>query len=290
MISKVKVSIIIPVFNTEKYLEKCLQSVLNQKLDKIEVICVDNGSTDGSIDILKKYSIKYPNFKIINHPNGNQGDARNIGIQQSKGDYIGFVDSDDYVHPEMFELLYQKVKNHGSDIGICNIQTFSEKSVLQNQLIKTKFLDFKDKFKIKQNFHLLRNTTIANKIFSRNLIMKNDLRFLEGVFHEDQYFVVIALLKSRYISSVSKSLYYYRKIRKNSTSENISDNAFDIFEVWKKIKSYKYLTNDSTLAQLEISRTLMIYSKLNGYIRKSFFKRMKNIFGGAEIEKKFTFN
>ncbi len=102
-----KVSVIVPVYNGEKYLKECLDSILSQTLSDIEIICVNDGSTDGSYDILENYKLKDSRIKIINKPNTGYGNSMNVGIQESQGEFIGIVESDDYVEPNMYELLYQ---------------------------------------------------------------------------------------------------------------------------------------------------------------------------------------
>ena len=106
----IKVSVIVPVFNTEKYKEKCLNSLINQTLQDIEIICVNDGSTDKSADIIKKFANKDSRFKLINQENKKQGAARNTGMKIAKGEYIGFVDSDDWVDLEYYEKLYNAAK------------------------------------------------------------------------------------------------------------------------------------------------------------------------------------
>ena len=114
----IKVSVIVPVFNTEKYLEKCLNSLINQTLQDIEIICINDGSTDKSADIIKKFANKDSRFKLINHEPNKQGAARNTGMKIAKGEYIGFVDSDDWVDLEYYEKLYNAAKRHNFDIAL----------------------------------------------------------------------------------------------------------------------------------------------------------------------------
>lgn len=106
-----KISIIVPVYNTEKFLEKCLNSLINQTLKDIEIICINDGSTDKSLQILEKFANKDKRIQIINQTNSGLSVARNIGIKKAKGEYIGFVDSDDWVDLNFFEQLYINVKN-----------------------------------------------------------------------------------------------------------------------------------------------------------------------------------
>ena len=120
----IKVSVIVPVYNTEEYLEKCLNSLINQTLKEIEIICVNDGSTDNSGKILKQYAKRYPQVKVIEQQNLKQGAARNNGVKTATGEYIGYVDSDDWVDLDYFEKLYNTAKKYDSDIALAtNIRT-----------------------------------------------------------------------------------------------------------------------------------------------------------------------
>ena len=113
----VDVSLIVPVYNMEQYLVKCMDSLVNQTLETIEIVCVDDGSTDRSYAILKQYEEAYPDkVVVLRKENGGQATARNLGIQKSTGRYIGFVDSDDYVHTSMFEMMYQVMEEKHCDL------------------------------------------------------------------------------------------------------------------------------------------------------------------------------
>ena len=125
--NKYKVSIIIPVYGVEKYVSKCLESLVNQTLNDIEIIVVNDGTKDNSQKIIDKYVKKYPDkVKSFIKENGGQGSARNYGLKQANGDYIGYVDSDDYVELEMYEKLYNKAISDNLDIAICGNYNVSE--------------------------------------------------------------------------------------------------------------------------------------------------------------------
>ena len=112
-----QISIIVPVYNTVAYLDKCLNSILNQTYDSLEVICVDDGSTDGSADIVAKYENQDSRVKVIYQPNGGESNARNKGLQAATGDFIGFVDGDDWLELDMYEKLYELICKDESDLA-----------------------------------------------------------------------------------------------------------------------------------------------------------------------------
>ena len=124
----VKVSVIVPVFNTEKYLKKCVDSILNQSLKNIEIIFIDDGSNDNSLGILEEYAKIDKRIKIISKLNEGQGVARNIGIKSAIGEYIAFVDSDDFIQINMLEKLYSYSKNKNLDICMCKVSTYDDMS------------------------------------------------------------------------------------------------------------------------------------------------------------------
>ena len=120
------VSILIPIYNVEKYLPRCLDSLLNQTLTDIEIICVNDGSIDNSLKLLKQYQAQDNRIIIVDKKNGGLPSARNAGLDRARGEYVGFVDSDDYVEPSMFETLYKTAKKENSEVVICGAQIFPE--------------------------------------------------------------------------------------------------------------------------------------------------------------------
>ena len=122
----IKVSIVIPVYNVQKYLHECLDSLINQTLKDIEIICINDGSTDNSLNILKEYALKDSRIKVIDKENEGQGIARNLGIELAQGEFIGFVDPDDWLEPEMLEMMYNQAKVLFSQVVICDYKKYFE--------------------------------------------------------------------------------------------------------------------------------------------------------------------
>lgn len=226
-----KVSIIVPVYNVEKYIRKCLESLVNQTLKDIEVIVVNDGSPDNSQSIIDEYVKKYPHIiKSYVKENGGQGSARNYGYQKATGEYIGFVDSDDYVSLDMYEKLYNKAILNKSDIVICKYTVIDE----NNNSKEYQYLFNKtnnDKID-----YLFNNTGVCNKIYKRNLLKKFEFR--SKVWYEDIDFIIKILLKAKKISSIEDELYYYL-VREGSTmnNNNIKKNL-DILAAFDSILNY----------------------------------------------------
>ncbi len=135
-----KISVILPIYNTSKYLRQCLDSIVNQTLKDIEIICIDDGSTDNSLDIVKEYTAKDPRVKFLTQPNQGQGVARNKGIDLAEGEYIGFVDTDDWIELNMYQKMYTTAIENNCDLVFCNYERFYEKS--KKRAIANKFSEY----------------------------------------------------------------------------------------------------------------------------------------------------
>ncbi len=275
--SKIKISVIIPVFNTIQYINQCLDSVIKQTLEEIEIICIDNGSNDGSFERLKIYEKKYKSINVFKHEIGRQGAARNAGMKIAKGKYIGFVDSDDYIEPTMFEKMYNLAEKYSADLAICNIMNFFEKDNLYKinlpecWFLENEIIDFK----INKKFY--RNHTICNKLFKRSFIKNNKLKFPNDLQHEDVYFIIKAYLLAKKTVTIKDPLYIYRKQRLNSVNDQISKNYFMIFKIFDKIEK-SIITNNSLINEIKIYKYLSLYQKIDKKNRRIFFNKMKDEF------------
>ncbi len=204
-----KVSIIIPFYNTEKYIGKCLETVVNQTLDDIEVICVNDCSTDNSLDVVYDFANKDKRIKVINNPlNLKQGASRNIGIKMATGEYIGFIDSDDWIDLDYFEKLYVAVKKHNSDIALAtNVRIGNGKTkkrlIIEKEEFKT---NLQEKFDI---CSLVKNPCPTNKIYKRTLLLENNVFYPENCYCEDKLFTVQAVYYANGVVSVPGVNYYY---------------------------------------------------------------------------------
>jgi glycosyltransferase involved in cell wall biosynthesis len=285
-----KISIIIPVLNTEEYLEACLKSVLEQTLADIEIICVDNGSSDGSCLILEKYQKEHGNFLLFKHPTGRQGAARNVGLGHARGEYIGFVDSDDYVQPDMFEKMYARAKTCTADVVICNIKFFYQFDHTFEQQLPDHWFPNDERIDMLKHRQFFRNLTICNKIFKKQFLDRNNICFPEGLFHEDQLFVVQSLILGRNVVSVREPLYIYRKQRENSVSSLSNTSVFEIFPVISEIRRFINENNyqekfGALIDELAVSRYLMLFSQIDNQLKRKYFTLMKKNFQDMEIKK-----
>lgn len=233
----VKVSIIVPVFNGESYLKKCLDSLVNQTLNDIEIIVINDGSKDKTIDILKYYETKYPNIvKVINQENQGIAKARNKGLKVASGEYIGFVDSDDFVDVSMYEKLYQKAKTLDFDIVSSYFNfTYDDKKELG---VVDLLNDIKTSDDLKQYLVNL-YPVIWNKIYKSSIILNEEFK---SVYAEDVEFLYRILPKVSKIGIVCEPLYNYYQ-REKSESKVFDKRLFDyvtnfnfLYDYYKKNK------------------------------------------------------
>lgn len=229
---KAKVSVIIPVYNVEEYIRKCLDSLVNQTLKDIEIIVVNDGSPDNSQDIIDEYVEKYPKkIKSFIKENGGQGSARNFGLEHATGEYIGYVDSDDYVDISMYEKLYTNAKKNKSDISICGTYVVAGEKLIEE--LEPMF--FSDK---KKNAFFGKKA-VWNKIYKKELIIDNKLEFRSKIWYEDFDFSFKALSAANKVSYINEPLYYYL-IRPGSTMNNSNIHRnLEIIEAFEQIKNIK---------------------------------------------------
>lgn len=215
-----KLSVIVPFYNTEEYIEKCLNSLVNQTLEDIEIILVNDGSTDKSAEIAKSFQQKDSRIKIIEQENKKQGAARNAGMHIATGEYIGFVDSDDWVDLDYFEKLYNTAKKYDSDIALAtNVRIGNGRTKKRLKIKEEKFTtSLEDKFKICNHF---KNECPTNKIYRTEMLRKNDIFWPEQVYCEDKLFTAKAVYYANGIVSVPNVNYYY--FRNPHSTVNVKD-------------------------------------------------------------------
>lgn len=252
---KIKVSVVIPVYNVKNYLHDCLDSLLHQTLTDLEIICVDDGSTDGSAQILDEYARIDPRIIVIHQKNAGAGAARNNGIRAARGHYIGFVDSDDIVLPNMYELLYQKAISCDADMVITGQVNTAVGDPIQFPLENFKFtaraLEL-DSFKAVDFPDILRNVFLWNRIYSREFWLNHHLIIPEGRrFAEDILICTQTSVLAERIGYVKGPLYWYRNAREDSLSDTLakSSRKLDYIVALKETKDFLINTNKYVVYQ-----------------------------------------
>ncbi|MCI8352157.1 MAG: glycosyltransferase [Clostridia bacterium] len=216
-----KVSVIVPVYNVENYIERCLNSLANQTLEDIEIIIVDDGSTDSSASIIKEYTDKYKNMTYYKKDNGGLSDARNYGMKYATGKYIAFLDSDDYIDANTYKIMYEKAKKEDSDIVECNFYWSYDKKNKK---------DIGEKYQGKKEMLEKARVVAWNKLYKRELIEQAQIEFPKGLQYEDVEFFYKLVPYIEKVSFVKEPLIYYVQ-RKNSLSNIQNEKASDIFTV-----------------------------------------------------------
>lgn len=259
-----KLSIIVPVYNVEKYLPKCLESLIKQTLKDIEIICVNDGSMDNSLAILKEFASKDSRIRIIDNQHQGVAKTRNTGIEQSTGEYIGFVDSDDYIDIDFFEKLYNSATKSNSDIAIASILKHKNFFNIYNAKYTKEetAITIQDKIKLcedKKHFFFY----AWNKIYHSGFIKENNIKFSEGQIYEDVMFAIKALYYSNKIISVYGTKYHYIEHENSLTKykDKTGEKEHDL------IKAYSELQEFCNSKNIEISERLNYYTKENfGFI------------------------
>ncbi|MBO5468256.1 MAG: glycosyltransferase [Lachnospiraceae bacterium] len=203
------ISVIVPIYNVEKYLDVCLESIINQTYSNLEIILVDDGSTDNSLYICNEYAQKDKRIKVIHKKNGGLSSARNVGIDVAKGKYIGFVDGDDYIHKELYRRLVDACQRYRVAISICHAVVFQDgKEPIQTSgYIKNDYVT--DDMKLIFSNTLNMSQSVCNKLFLRELF--SNLIFPEGRVVEDGYILYDLLYKAKKVAYVAIGGYYYRR-------------------------------------------------------------------------------
>lgn len=258
-----KVSIILPVYNMGQYLAKSLDSLINQSLKDIEIICINDGSTDNSLNILEEYAQKDERVKVINKQNEGQGVARNLGISIACGEFIGFVDPDDWVELDMYEKMYNQAKNLNSEIVICDyikLQQWNNKIVQPRTFlkvlsrVKSRFVELVsgrniDK-KIINSTLLISPCYSVNKIYKKDFLLLNDIKFSNKRCYEDCIFILKSHILAEKISYINEPFYIYR-IHKKSTCRDYEDRYLDLLDTFEDLK--KYLVDVNLFEKFELN-------------------------------------
>lgn len=215
-----KISVVVPVYNVEKYLKECIDSIINQTLEDIEIICVNDGSTDSSLEILNNYAKKDSRIIVINKSNSGYGHTMNMGLNAASGEYIGIIESDDFADKNMFEALYKLAKEYDADIVKGDWYNYWSKNKFarkNNRISSAKTLKLTNS---KQDKSLLRiNPSVWSAIYKKEFLNKYNIRFLEtpGASYQDLAFSFKVFALAEKVILTDKAYLYYRQDNMNSS-------------------------------------------------------------------------
>ena len=232
-----KISIIVPVYNVEKYLHQCVDSIISQTYTNTEIILVDDGSPDNCGKICDEYAQKDNRIKVIHKPNGGLSEARNFGIEVATGDWLMFIDSDDYIENNMIEKLYNIAVQEDAQIALCGVVSFDETHEWVSDFLRVEPGIFRGIDILKQDCISTPFIIPCNKIFKKTIF--DDIRFYVGRIHEDEMIAPYFLDKCKKLVAIKDLMYHYRQLP-SSISHTIDAKRLDwIFSLYNRFFYYK---------------------------------------------------
>lgn len=247
-----EISVVVPVCNTERYLEQCISSIINQTFEDFELICVDDGSTDNSLNVLKRYSMQDGRMSVIHRDkaSGSAAVPRNIGLEHATGKYIVFLDSDDYFDSKMLEKMYGCAEEKQADLVMCDNYVVSslddsikncEGELHHNYIPERDIFSYKD---IPDTIFQISNAAIWHKLILRSVLVCFQLRFQENVpILDDIYFVNLLLVLSKRIHILNEKLVFYREMRAGGQTTKIAEQKESIYLAFKKLNDFLISNN-----------------------------------------------
>lgn len=283
-----KISVIVPVYNVENYLEKCLNSLVSQTLEEIEILVINDGSTDNSQKNIDRFQEKFPQkVKAFSKENGGLSDARNFGIDRASGNFLAFVDSDDYVSENMFLEMYDLAIKNEAELVICNLQKVDEHGNVTQKL--TQIPNFSEKIELEMNFSVFSDLSYfaCNKIFKKELF--EGKRFQKGMHFEDIELVPQLLLRCKTLAKTNAYHYHYLE-RSNSISKSHTERGLDILRAVENVEKafensmYSFKKNElkgfqilegiyTFFAYLAFVKDDEVYDKMNLQLKKFIKER-----------------
>lgn len=294
-----KVSILVPIYNVEKYLRECLNSLINQTLEDIEIICINDGSTDNSGKILDEYASRDNRLKVINKDNSGYGSSMNMGLELATGEYIGIVESDDFADLKMFEDLYNIAKEKDADVVKSD---WFEYTTLTESVRKagrmTSFPENKS-LNVKENVKILGiQPSIWSAIYKRSLLTDNDIKFTEtpGASYQDTGFAFKVMCFAKNVVITDKAYLYYRQDNLNSSMKSTSKVyaiVTEYAEITKFLNEHTELKSYANSYKLinEYFAYIWNLKRIDKQFRKEFIEKFSTIFVGynkkGEISSEF---
>lgn len=247
-----KVSVIVPIYNVEPYIDECMRSLVTQTLHDIEIVCVDDCGTDKSMDIVRKYADADNRIKIIkNKQNSGIATTRNVGLDNSDAEYIMFCDPDDWFDVEMCKKMYDTITRDKTDIVMCGINIIYQSDISQRKSDKSYYkIRFLGKHAVSDRLILKCDVSVCNKIFRRDIIEKHNVRFPDGLKYEDAYFWYAYTLWAKDITFIDQKLYNY--VRHDGSIMNATFSGkcnFASDHLYIAIRYHEYLAQNNLLGQ-----------------------------------------
>ncbi|CVK16459.1 Glycosyltransferase involved in cell wall bisynthesis [Apibacter mensalis] len=291
-----KVSVIVPVYNVEPYLRKCLDSIINQTFKEIEIIIINDGSTDNSQLIIDEYALKYDNIRSVIQSNKGLSEARNTGIKHASGKFLAFVDSDDWIEREMIQEMYHLAIKHSAEIVVCSLQNIDNQDKILKKLPELHHLP--EKIILSQDFSIFGEMSCfaCNKIFKRELF--NNISFPKNMHFEDVATIPRLFFKAKTVAKTNKFFYQYL-IREGSITRNYTIKGIHMFDAIEMVKQdfliSTYKKNIKDWNKFTIFQGFYCFLAYYAYVkdstsRKQMFSKLKEIVKSEDISKQQIFN
>ena len=286
-----KISVIVPVYNTEKYLDECISSIINQTFEDFEVICIDDGSTDNSLEILNEFAKNDSRVRVFHQENQGPSSSRNVGLDLAEGDYVIFMDSDDYFELTAFEECYSIAEELSLDFLIFKLLNFDnetgEKVYRKNyemKFIKDKVGDNVFDYHDVLEYFFKVSPTSAAKLFKRELL--SDQRYVEGLIFEDNVFIITTLVKAKRIYFYDRHL-YHRRLREGSVTHSHHHAFSDCVEIYEIILKILEDNNVYDLVKEQFLRNqckdvFNRFVQVNDEYKADFFEKIQRSFSGLK--------
>jgi CDP-glycerol glycerophosphotransferase len=283
------ISVIVPIYNVEPYLEECLSSLAAQSHRDLQVICVDDGSTDDSAAIAERFAATDPRFQVVRQPNAGLGAARNTGIRLATGDYLGFVDSDDYLPPDALDLLHRSLEVTGSDFATGNVKRATPLGVKQSPMHRRIFRNDRPATHVTRDEILLLDRLACNKLFRRSFWTASGRWFPEGVVYEDIPVILPLHFLARSVDVVSAPVYVWReRITREDRSitqrrleiQNMRDRVRAVTSVSEFLREDRWADSKRAYDRLAITSDLRIFTRLLDEAPPEFQREFVELAGG----------
>lgn len=278
------VSLLIPVYNVERYLGRCMESAVSQSLPNIELICLNDGSTDGSLDILKEYSSKDPRVKVVNKANSGYGSSMNRGLDEARGEYVGILESDDFFEPDALEVLYNAARRLDADVAKADFYLFWSEPEERNERFGWVDDDAPEVVSpIEYPEVFFRKPSIWSAIYRRNFLKSNGIRFLEtpGASYQDTSFNFKVWACAKRAALVRKPVIHYRQDNETS-SINSPGKAFCVCDEYREMSNFvdelpdgdKKSQLQRLLVRLRFDTYMWNYERLSEPLQREFLKNV----------------
>ena len=245
-----KISVIVPVYNVEAYLEKCVESILRQTYTNLEILLINDGSTDNSGDLCDQLALRDQRIRVIHKENGGLSDARNIGIEEASSDLIGFVDSDDYIDEDMYEILYRQMLESKAELSMCgHYDVYHQIPEKQVVAIQTWVLTPEEAIRMVMEAKIL-SVTAVNKLYKKELF--DQLRFEMGKIAEDAFIMIRLIHQCSKVVATNEKKYYYVHRENSITTQKFSLKFLNVIEAYEQNaniirENYPKLTDVATM-------------------------------------------